>query len=270
MSMHSKAAIWLLVLLSQALAQVPVLEVYPTVACLKSDPPPSCKKPIVFPWFRLSDLADELQVQGISYQQNTQHQLLLPGGKAMTFARRTNPQGVVDGYIDAGELMQQLGQTDLQLRLEGWRNPRLWLGQASVVFGTEQAATDAYGFYLWWLLRIAHSAFPGPGLSFHVGNDPRYAPIPGNAYVAKVVKGQAGEVYGLIARQTGDRAAKVFLDLALVLPDGKAQLYLPKTAQRWVGSLKELAAQKDAVMLVRLGGRATADQPEYRIVWPLP
>lgn len=263
-----------LAFLLPGLAQVPVSEVYPTTACLKkSDYPSKCSGPFVFPWFRLLDLADALEGQGVSYHPNGQHELLFPNANSIRFARRTNPQGVVDGYISANELLQQLELIGLALRLEGWRNPRLWMDQISVVLGTPEASTDAYGFYLWWLLRVAKLAFPSnPGnLTFYSGYDQRYALIPNQFYTSRVFKlGKPGEVFGLIAREAPGREARIFVDVAPVSADGRVQLYLPKNAKHWVASPKEFAVQKDGLMLVSLSGKAKTDQPEYHIVWPVP
>jgi hypothetical protein len=256
-----------------ALAQTPLAQVSaqtePSKICHKQDQPPVCQGSQVFPWFRLDDLADVLGGQGISYHPApAHHELLFADGTSLRLERIRQPVGL-EGYINAKDLLQGLEATSLEVRLEGWYNPRLWLGQASLILGSDEAPAEAYGFYLYWLLRTTRILWPGFDGAFYTAHDQRYSLINNRLYVSRVLKGQPGEVYALLARELAGREAKVFIDVAPVTPEGKVTLYLPKSAVRWVGTAKDWVARTDTVLLLRLSGKAKGYVPEYQMVWPL-
>jgi hypothetical protein len=251
------------------LAQVPA-QTEPSKICLEQDqPPPICQGSQVFPWFRFDDLADALGGQDISYHASpARHELLFPDSTSLGLGRIRQPAGLEE-YVNAKDLLQGLESTVLEVRLEGWYNPRLWLGQASLVLGTDEAPAEAYGFYLYWLLRITRTLWPGFDGSFFTAYDQRYTLFNNPLYTSKVLNGRPGEVYALLARELAGREAKVFVDVAPVTPEGKVVLYLPKSAVRWVGTAKDWIARNDTVLLLRLSGKAKGYVPEYQMVWPL-
>ncbi|THF68005.1 hypothetical protein E7T06_18370 [Deinococcus sp. Arct2-2] len=262
-------------------AQVPVLNSFPTLACLADTRAclPSAG------WLNVDSLTVALRQLGVTVRpvnaaSGAALQLVFPGSRAVTVPTSQNlgrsPDQITSSrFLSSNALVYLLAeQSGLPVSLEGWINPQLRVGTTKLTLGTAATPFEAYGLYTGALLEgLRRSAPPMPGVTLHWARGP-ISPFTLEERHTLQVSDTPGTVYGLLTR---DPSGGLYLDAAPV--DGKGQvtltalwkdiLFVPRLAdvEQLIPPRQPLGQQKYALLL-RLTGRVDPAVPNVQATVP--
>ena len=281
--------------------QIPVTFRVPTVPCLAVEAgavPKECVTPL--PWVHLPSLREHLAPLGVEITHGpVRVELLFPGGKHVSLSLLDNVVGQRDEqgipvpaeevsheYIDLWRLLTIVGEkSGLPIRIEGWINPRVHVGDTSFGVGTAQGEVNPYDLYTQGLhdlmfsrLHAKTDAWNGMVFSAQYLSQ-QEEPFPGHQVH---VNDTPGTTYGVISRAQlpaefrsvlADQPVEfVFItDVAPVAQDGSVSLQLPWEDVTFVGSIQELMEaepEERKAVLLRLSGTFNTSGMEHEVVGP--
>lgn len=279
--------------------ELPVLYRWPSPSCLaeaEATLPERCRSGM--PWISISSLKEVLEPQGVEMRQREESlELDFPGGRTVwmklaerwfTLAEdgiRASPdEPPSSDYVNAWTFVQDVArQSGLIMKVEGWTNPTVRVGEASFTVGTRQEPVEGYNLYSQLLFQLVFNrqmARGGAmtGVTLSAGRE-------GSADLyhrhSLGVDDAPGTVYGVIS--LGDAppgshsrfgleppARAFYVDVAPVSAEGGLELYLPWEEVTFVGDLRELEAEPadGKAVLIRLSGEFSVFGVAYDVVVP--
>jgi hypothetical protein len=174
------------------------------------------------------------------------------------------------GVIATSDFVQALAfDPKLEVRLEGWRNPTVRVGQTSFKLGTQEAPVTGYS--LWAELLgdqlFLRTKFQGYSIVRYSNQTPsangfqklelHLPATPGDIVAAITAPAQIDSNYRLLE-----------LDLAVVDAQGMSELFFRHAPHKFVNGVQALRPGDHNVMLVRFTGRITANGPAFEIIQP--
>jgi hypothetical protein len=174
------------------------------------------------------------------------------------------------GVIATSDFVQALAfNPKLEVRLEGWRNPTVRVGQTSFKLGTQEAPVTGYS--LWAELLgdqlYLRTKFQGYSIVRYSNQSPSangfqrlelHLPAPPGGIVAAITA----------PTQIDNNYRLLELDLAVVDARGMSELFFRHAPHKFVNGVQALRPGDQNVMLVRFTGRITANGPAFEIIRP--
>lgn len=256
-------------------AQVATISTAPVGPCdLPESLPKSAKRDLckskqimlVNNWLSLDGLAAALERQRVPVKRS---------GKTLEFQVQGVPIQLKESYRRDGQsyivwwkfwnaLFQHQASTQgFPIRMTGWANPRVSVGDVVLDFGTPAEAVISREIYVDFLLDITARVLEPKSWVTETSNaaiSPQH----------RVRLDAANEtVVGIVTR---DERGLINLDVAPV-KNGVAQLYVPQPALRFVGDMKKLSPYKsggrvNAVLVKFTGEHSLVAGPGYEVVLP--
>ncbi|WP_027482979.1 permease prefix domain 1-containing protein [Deinococcus pimensis] len=220
-------------------------------------------------YLNLDSLEDTLRAKGVKVTtQAAKTTYLFPGATREVTPRVAFRKGA-DRYLNILDLDASFGPSGLPVRVSGWTNPTVTVGDVSFTVGTATSAAQAAPLYL-TLLRAAQRALTGSADTTSIREDDA-PPTPKDAATHVIhVDLPEGTPVGLIQR--GEQGVP-FLDVAAVQKDGTVTLYTRAKRLTFVTDARQLSPYptggRTNALLVRLTGRVTGDvAQQYETVRP--
>ncbi len=235
-------------------------------------------------WFKFSSFKTELEQKGGTVENTSKMmKFSFPGDRTFSIPNFTNlPQNGSTTFEQKGETFfltyAVIGtvaeKSNLPVKLEGFVNPRLTVGETSINFGSSETPVKTSFFRFSNLQTQLQKDFQNAGFKLNKLTESnnnlefRRLTICCNASpkIYAKVNDTPGTIYAAIQQRYN---YKFLIDISEVKADGKLEFMLDGPTAYFVNGFKKLKAGRGETVLLRLTNRIDARAKQYQIA-PLP